>query len=130
MTPPPFRGFYFFKVDGNGGDGGGGAKNICWKRWGKAGGLSRNGEIAVLYGGFSGDSSWCYIEKKSWWVYLFFINKHMLQNNLFSINKQITITSILMRALTKFCVCFIRIDTKIFLWWTKSPTNSECWTLT
>ena len=42
--------------DGGGG-GGGGAKNICWKRWGKAGGLSRNGEIAVLYGGFSGDSS-------------------------------------------------------------------------
>ena len=43
--------------------------------------MSRNVGFAVLYRGFSGDSS-CSIGKKSWSAYLSFVSKHMLQNNL------------------------------------------------
>ena len=39
------------------------------------------GGITILYWGFSGDSSWCNTGKKSWRVYLSFVNKHVLQNN-------------------------------------------------
>ena len=37
--------------------------------------------LCLLYWGFSGDSSWCSIGKKSWCIYLYFVNKHMLPNN-------------------------------------------------
>ena len=59
-TPPPFLkggGFNFFKIDGNGG------LKIFARKWGgggvgKMGGVSRNGGgVAILYSGFSGDSS-------------------------------------------------------------------------
>ena len=45
------------------------------------GGLSKNAEVAILYWGFSGDFSWCSIGKKSWCIYLSFVNKHVQQNN-------------------------------------------------
>ena len=41
--------------------------------------LSRNSGLP--HWGFSGDSSWCNIGKKSWCVYLSFVNTYVLQNN-------------------------------------------------
>ena len=46
------------------------------KMLGKGGGLSRKG--GELPWRFSGDSSWCSIEKQSWCVYLSFANKYFL----------------------------------------------------
>ena len=48
---------------------------------GGVGRVSRNGEVAILYWDFSGDSSWCSMGKQSWCVHLFFVNKHVLKNN-------------------------------------------------
>ena len=36
--------------------------------------------VAILYWGLFWDFSWCSIEKKPWCVYLFFVNKYVLQN--------------------------------------------------
>ena len=76
--PPPLWRFNFFKTDENGA-----WKFLLEKGRGKAKwpGLSRNGEVAILYWGFSGGYSWCSIEKISRCVYLSFVNKHVLQNN-------------------------------------------------
>ena len=60
--------------------GGGGVWKFLLEKGG--GGLSRNGGLP--YWDFSGDSSWCSIEKKYWCVYLSFVNKNMLQNNCIS----------------------------------------------
>ena len=74
------EGFHFSKTDGNGG----GSKNFAEKEGGRGKakweGFSRNGRFAILYWGFSGDSSWCSKGKKCC-VYLSFVNKLVLQNN-------------------------------------------------
>ena len=58
----------------NGEMGGGGGEDMGW-------GVSRNGEVAILYWDFSGESSWYSMGKQSWCVHLFFVNKHVLKNN-------------------------------------------------
>ena len=66
--------------------------------------------------------------KLSWKVNIFIVSFKL--KDFFSINKQITIISIIMQTQTKFCVCFTKINTKRFLWWTRASINSVSWTLT
>ena len=47
------------------------------------------GWVARLYWGFSGDSSWCIIGKISWYVYLSFGNKQVIQNNCLKVTSTI-----------------------------------------
>ena len=56
----------------------------------------------------------------------FFIVRFKLKD-FFSINKKLTIISI-MQTQAKFCVCFTKINAKLFPWWTKAFIISERWT--
>ena len=48
----------------------------------------------------------------------------------FSFSKHITVISQHYKANSSFCVCFTKINNKIFLWWTKASINCKIWTST
>ena len=55
--------------------GGGGLKNFARKEE-----VRQNGGVAILYSGFSGDSSWCSIGKKTKKI-CSLVNKNVLEND-------------------------------------------------
>ena len=67
---------------------------------------------SILYWGFSGDSSWCRIRKKSWCIYLFFVNKHVLKITAYIKYKMIGIVVVLIVLIIVLCSCIIHANNK------------------
>ena len=81
------------------------------------GGLSRNGGVAIFYWGFSGDSSWCSIEKNIDGFIFPFLTKNVLQNNCLNKYEMIVIAIVLIVLIVIIAVLIIHANNKHSVWY-------------